>query len=162
MKIGADALEGCPAEAKAFLQETGLPLSVITIFQADAEPARTSVTIGGRTVDGLVLGHSREEDPLFLDYADGAVWLLASWRPAAPIPVNAGVTAFVESLALVASAYPFYPADADLDDAGSAEDRLRESLETIDVVSTADPDGFWSAFLNDVGVGDYGDDGDDR
>jgi hypothetical protein len=155
VKFEADAVEGCPSEARVFLQEPGLPRKVITIFEAASEIAPKSTDFNGRKIDGIALGSSRERDELFLDFEGGRVWLLASWRTNSPILVNCSVRSFVESLALVESMYPFYPSDRDLDMAEGAADSLRVALEGIDIMSTADPDGFWSAFLDDVANGDY-------
>ena len=155
VRYGADAVEGCSPEAIAFLTERGVPREVITIFRAAPQPVRMSATLNGREVGGTVIGLSREDDEIFLEDDTGRVFLLASWGPGKAILVNDSIQAFVESLVMVQSRYPFYPPGSDLDTAEHAEESLRESLEKVDETATADPDGFWSAFLDDVAIGDY-------
>jgi hypothetical protein len=155
VKFDALSADECPPEIGEFLHDRGLPRKVITIFTAAPDAGKRSVLINDREVTGVVLGYSREQDDIFLDFESGKVWLLASWGANRPIPVNENLHAFAKSLALVGSRYPFYPAGRDLDDAEQAEESLRVALEEIDELSTVDPDGFWSAFLDDVGNGDY-------
>lgn len=155
VKLDAAAADDCPPEVSAFLRGTGLPRKVITIFEAAPAAGKRCALLGGREIAGITLGHSREQDEIFLDFESGRVWLLASWRPDQPILVNSSLRAFVDSLMLAAARYPFYPPDRDLDDAERAEGALRDALEEIDESSTGDPDGFWSAFLDDVANGDY-------
>ncbi|WP_373301086.1 SUKH-4 family immunity protein [Streptomyces griseoloalbus] len=81
--------------------------------------------------------------------------LLASWSPAAPLVVNRDIAAFVDSLVMLNGMLPLYGVDRDLDVSEAAADRLRFELQRLDSTSTEDPNGFWSAFLDDVAVGDY-------
>src|ERR1700754_4790520 len=142
VKPGAGSLEGCPAEARTFLLERGLPRKVGTMFAAATRSAKTSRIINGQEVDGIVLGFSGDHCELCLDFKVGKVWLLAPWRPDDPILVNTTVQAFAASLELVTSM------DASVD-------ALRTALEEIDSESTSDPEGFWPAFLEEVAIGDY-------
>lgn len=155
VKFDTPADDDCPPEIGAFLHDTGLPRKVITIFEAAPGIGKRSAVFEDREIGGITLGLSREQDEIFLDFESGRVWLLVSWGSNEPVLVNESLRAFVESLILVDSIYPFYPPDRDLDIAERAEDALRCALEGIDDASTADPDGFWSTFLDDVGNGDY-------
>jgi len=155
VRFDARAVDGFPTAVAEVLLERGLPRRVITIFTAASSVAGNSRSFGKREVDGLVVGFSREDDELFVDFESGRVWLLASWGAGEPILTNGDLRSFVDSLVLVESRYPFYPPDRDLDIAEQAEESLRGALEEIDSASTADPDGFWSAFLDDVASGDY-------
>jgi hypothetical protein len=148
-------MDGCRAADWAYLVEHGLPRQAITIFRAATKIETAHVFLDGSYTAGVVLGESREEDDIFLDGASGRVWLLRSWGDTSPVMVNAALPWFVESLAWVHGRYPFYPHNRDLDDAEEAEQEIRHALESIDPASTAEPDGFWCAFLDDVAVGDY-------
>jgi hypothetical protein len=142
VKPGAGALDGCPADAREFLLEHGLPRRVGTIFAAATRSARTSRYFGGREIDGIVLGFSAEHCELALDYEQSKVWLLAPWKPDAPILVNSSVQKFAECLGLAADA------EADIES-------LRTALTTIDSATTEDPDSFWPAVLESMAMGDY-------
>jgi hypothetical protein len=150
VSYGDDPLVREGAGIRALLRDSGVPRKVITIFRAAPvlRPAPPGLL-------GVVIGHSREEDEIVVDLDSGRVWLAASFRPGAPILVNAGLAAFVRSLVEVAARHPFYPPDRDPEQAERAADELRDLLEDIDPESTKDPDGFWAAFLDDVAVGDY-------
>ncbi|NMO55587.1 hypothetical protein HH310_30930 [Actinoplanes sp. TBRC 11911] len=137
VKPAAAALDGCPAEAREFLLEHGLPRRVGTIFAAATRSAKTSRYFGGREIDGIVLGFSAEHHELALDYEQSKVWLLAPWRPDAPILVNSSVRTFAECLALAA-------------DPDTGSDALRAALTTIDSATTEDPDSFWPAVLDSI------------
>jgi hypothetical protein len=150
LSYGDDPLVQEGAGHRAFLRDRGLPRQVITIFRA--APVLRSAPAA---VPGVVIGYSREDDEIVADLDSGRVWLAASFRPGAPILVNAHLPAFVQSLVEVAARYPFYPPDRDPEQAQRAADELRTLLEEIDPESTKDPDGFWAAFLDDVAVGDY-------
>jgi len=139
---------GCPPRVWEELCDTGLPARVITIFVAQPQPSPAARQLGDREVDGIVLGHSREEDELFLDFTAAQVWLLHTWGSGQPILVNRTLPAFVASLLAADERYPF-PATEDSDQ------ELRELLAGIDEAALDDPDGFWRAFLDDVAVGDY-------
>src|SRR5262249_2793097 len=128
----------------AYLLEHGLPRKVGTIFSAATRSAKSSRVFNDQEVDGIVLGFSGDHLEICLDFRVGKVWLLAPWRPDQPILVNSSVRAFGEALEAVASM-----------DADSSEESFRKALEDIDAESTADPEGFWPAFLEAVAIGDY-------
>ncbi|HEX2286571.1 MAG TPA: SUKH-4 family immunity protein, partial [Mycobacterium sp.] len=121
---GDDPLVREGAGYRAFLRDQGLPGQVITIFRA--APTLRPAPPG---VPGVVIGHSREGDDVVADLDSGRVWLCASFRPGAPILINASLPAFVESLVEVAARYPFYPPDRDPEQAEQAADGLRAVLE---------------------------------
>lgn len=139
---------GCPPKVWEELCTTGLPARVITIFVAKPHPFPAARNFGDRELPGIVLGHSREEDELFLDFVDAKVWLLHTWGSGQPILVNRTLSAFVTSLVVAGERYPF----PDVED---SEQELRRLLAEIDEAALDDPDGFWCAFLDDVAVGDY-------
>jgi hypothetical protein len=117
-------------------------------------PVLLSAERDGARAEGIVLGYSRENTELYLEFESGNVCLLWPHESGRSV-VNRSLGAFRESLLQVDSRYPFYPGDRDLDTAGEAEEGLRQILAGIDEVATAEPDGYWSWFLDDVGVGDY-------
>lgn len=148
-------MDGCRAEDWTYLMEHGLPRQAVTIFRAARKIETAHVCLDGTDTAGVVLGKSREGDSIFLDGTSGRVWLLRLWGDASPTMVNTTLSRFVESLAWIHARYPFYPHNCDLDDAEEAEHEIRHALESMDPASTAEPDGFWCAFLDDVAVGDY-------
>jgi hypothetical protein len=149
-------VEGCRPADWSYLVEHGLPRHAITIFRATAIIDTVRVVLDGNYTAGVVLGRSREDDAILLNGIDGRVWLHRTWGDASPLLVNSTLPWFAESLALVHSRFPFYAHNCDLDDAEEAERTIRRALESIDPASTAEADGFWCAFLDDVAAGDYG------
>jgi hypothetical protein len=151
---GGEPPRGCPNVVWDDLCETGLPKKVVNIFEASPQPVLISADLGGGRTDGIVLGYSREGAELYLDFESGGVWLL--WQgDLGRTVVNRSLSAFRESLLQVDARYPFYPSNRTLEVAWRAEEALRQILVEIDDIATANPDGFWSAFLDDVAVGDY-------
>ncbi|WP_435651385.1 SUKH-4 family immunity protein [Kitasatospora purpeofusca] len=142
-------------EVREFLRDHGIPQTILTIFHTVDAPFIPSSSELGYSVNGITIGHSREGDEICIDSDSGKVLLLASWSPAAPLVVNRDIFAFVDSLIMLNDLLPLYGADRDLDESEAAADRVRLELQRIDGVSVEDPNGFWSAFLDDVSVGDY-------
>ncbi|MFD4866239.1 SUKH-4 family immunity protein [Streptomyces sp. NPDC058412] len=132
-----------------------IPAEVMTIFKAVADPHPPEVGGYGYSVNGVVIGYSRGGDQICLDLDTGRILLLASWYPESPLVVNRDVDAFSKSMLTLLAMSPLYGETPDLDDADRAETRIRDAIEGIDATSTAEPDGFWASFLDDVGVGDY-------
>ncbi|MFI1652284.1 SUKH-4 family immunity protein [Streptomyces avidinii] len=132
-----------------------IPREVMTIFKAVGNPHPPEGKGCDYSVNGVVIGYSREGDQICLDLDTGRVLLLASWHPESPLVVNGDLDAFTQSLRALVALSPLYGDTSDLDDAERAEARVRNAIEEIDATSTVEPDGFWSAFLDDVGVGDY-------
>ncbi|MGW8883918.1 SUKH-4 family immunity protein [Streptomyces sp. NPDC055749] len=142
-------------EVRRFLEDHGVPQAVLTIFRAVDRPFVPSCAGLGYSVNGVTIGYSREDDEICISSDVGQVLLLASWSPSAPLVVNRDIAAFVDSLATLNGMLPLYGIDRDLDVSEAAADRLRFELQRLDTTSTEDPNGFWSAFLDDVAVGDY-------
>jgi hypothetical protein len=142
-------------EVRRFLEDHGVPRTVLTIFRAVDGLLVPSCSDLGYSVNGVTIGYSREDDEICIDSDTGQVFLLASWSPAAPLVVNRDIAAFVDSLVMLNGMLPLYGVDRDLDASEAAADRLRFELQRLDSTSTEDPNGFWSAFLDDVAVGDY-------
>ena len=154
IRYGGTPPRGCPSALWDDLCLTGLPKKVITIFKASPEPVLASANLDGHRTNGIVLGYSREDQELYLDFDSGKVWRL--WvEDSGHMIVNRSLQAFRESLIWVDARYPFHPSDRTLDAAWVAEQAIRQALVDIDDTATAEPDGFWSAFLDDVAVGDY-------
>ncbi|MEU4564118.1 SUKH-4 family immunity protein [Actinoplanes sp. NPDC023936] len=146
---GGEKPQGCPEAIWDDLCRVGLPRVGLNIFTPSPGPAP-----GSAEVDGIVLGCSRENVELYVEFVSGNVCL--RWpQESGPAVVNSSLGAFRESLLEMDVRYPFYPADRDLDMAWEAAEELRRILVRIDSVATADPDGYWSSFLDDVAVGDY-------
>ncbi|MFD5780692.1 SUKH-4 family immunity protein [Streptomyces sp. NPDC126933] len=142
-------------EVRRFLEDHGVPRAVLTIFRAVEEPFVPSCAELAYSVNGVAIGYSREDDEICISSDTGQVLILASWSPAAPLVVNRDIAAFVDSLIMLNGMLPLYGVDRDLDVSEAAADRLRFELQRLDVTSTEDPNSFWSAFLDDVAVGDY-------
>jgi hypothetical protein len=145
---------GCPKVIWDDLCGTGLPRIAVNIFTPAPSLALVSVERDDVRVQGIVLGYSRENVELYVEFDSGNVCLLWPQEMGHAV-VNTSIGQFRESLLQVDAGYPFYPRDRDLDMAGGAEEALRQALVAIDEVATEDPDGYWSSFLDDVGVGDY-------
>ncbi|MFJ8020355.1 SUKH-4 family immunity protein [Streptomyces sp. NPDC096311] len=137
------------------LEERGVPGAVLTIFRAVGSPYIASCAGMGYRIKGLVVGFSREDDEICVDLETGRVLLLASWSPASPLQVNRDIFSFVKSLVELQDILPLCGRERDLDDAEVAEMKIRAQLQRIDPLSIEDLNGFWGAFLDDVGVGDY-------
>ncbi|MCX5122907.1 SUKH-4 family immunity protein [Streptomyces sp. NBC_00347] len=146
---------GLASKAAEMLTSGQIPREVMTIFRAVQSPHRPEGDDFEYVMNGVVLGHSREDDEICLDLDTGRILLMASWHPESPLVVNTDLEAFAKSLQTLLALSPLYGDTADLDDAERAEARVRNAIEEIDATSTIDPNGFWSAFLDDVGVGDY-------
>lgn len=145
---------GCPEGVWSELCRTGLPSVRVNIFTPAKRPVLISAGSEGTQADGILLGYSRENVELYLEFRSGNVLLLWPQEEGRAV-VNTSLSAFRESLVQVDARYPFYPKDRDLDMAQDAEEALRRILTEIDGAATADPDGYWSSFLEDVAVGDY-------
>ncbi|SCL20765.1 SUKH-4 immunity protein [Micromonospora rhizosphaerae] len=149
-----EAPHGCSEAIWGDLCRIGLPKIAINIFKPSLQPVPVSAEVAGGRTGGIVIGYSREGAELYLDFESENVWLL--WRgDSSHTVVNTSLGAFRESLLQVDARYPFYPSNRNLEMAEEAEAELRQILVEIDGIATADPDGFWSAFLDDVAVGDY-------
>ena len=142
-------------EVRRFLEDRGVPQAVLTIFRAAEGLFVPSYADLWCSVSGVAIGYSREDDEIYISSDTGQVLLLASWSPAAPLVVNRDIVAFVDSLVMLNGMLPLYGVDRDLDASEAAADRLRFELQRLDMTSMEDPNGFWSAFLDDVAVGDY-------
>ncbi|MFJ6900189.1 SUKH-4 family immunity protein [Streptomyces hokutonensis] len=151
--------EGIPSvvrdDLRNYLEWNGIPRNVLTIFRA-ADSLRIALGAGVEYhINGLVVGFSREDEEICVDLDNGRVFLLADWSPTSPLQVNRDIYSFVESLVALQGMLPLYGRDRDLDESATAEVRVRAQLERIDPISIEDPNSFWSAFLDDVAVGDY-------
>jgi hypothetical protein len=146
------AIAGMQPEVRAALYRTGVPKDLFGGRYTAVDDLTVRDAPGfGRVVQ---FGSVMQDDPICVDPATGQVLELPHVSHAAPLVVNSSLNAFTETVRVVLERFPYYDEDAEFEEIRAVAHELGDLIRRIDPVAMA-TDQFWSTFVDDVEMGDF-------